>query len=842
MRESDEAIYSHVLRWKGRVLVRQERVHAARRAEGFKTQNNVLGYFRGKDGSLKLVLEPLSGKPGVLADITSQLAAFAFAKPAPGKEEAHRQQVQELTTQKEQLEAELARESGDFGRQRAEARLTPAELQTSIPANGALLDFFQYTRSIAAPENKGKWLSDDRLAVFVVRKDRPVKLVDLGPVEPIAATVESWRKNFGMPTGHDDPGKLLRQLVWQPIAEHVKDATTLLISPDGPLDRFPFAALPGEQPGSFLIEERAVAALPAPQLLPQLLSKPVAVDDPSLLVVGAVDFGADPGPTKLASVRARDDRSGKWGPLAGTAVEIAAIQKAFQLRYPKASITELRGGKATRATITDEAPKHRYLHFATHGFFDLPELRDALAIAPKPNGSPDSGVLSKQDIAAFNPGLLSGLVLVGANRPPAADKDDGILTALEVTQMDLEDVELATLSACETGLGESADGEGLLGLQRAFQVAGARTVVASLWQVPDRSTQVLMSRFYDNLWEKHLGKLEALRKAADLDASRRVETARLGARPGHGVPIRPGESVCEIGPPAAALLGRVCLERRLAVVERLDERRQGQRMSTGPANLDAILNRLCTTAWSKPCYDPTGQFLLTSERFRRDTSEEALREILRRLYEHARWWAPGLSIPYFVPPVRISDAIRHAGHFEIDEESYASVAVSREFVNNFDATLLILAHEACHHILFQSGLDIRANTALNEKTTDLAMFACGFGDLVRRGHSIVRNSRSQYASIHLGYLTPGDYKSALAYVLARRRAEKLPGLSSGSRASIVRRLTSKLRSPLLIFSRDAAGRRRILPQPASAAMHCCSNKCSSKRRSGENRNANPDSS
>ena len=79
--------------------------------------------------------------------------------------------------------------------------------------------------------------------------------------------------------------------------------------------------------------------------------------------------------------------------------------------------------------------------------------------------------------------------------------------------LDLGGVDLAVLSACETGLGPVAGGEGVLGLQRAFQVSGARTVMASLWKVSDEATRLLMERFYENLWDKRLGKLEALRQA-----------------------------------------------------------------------------------------------------------------------------------------------------------------------------------------------------------------------------------------------------------------------------------------------------------------------------------------
>jgi CHAT domain-containing protein len=101
------------------------------------------------------------------------------------------------------------------------------------------------------------------------------------------------------------------------------------------------------------------------------------------------------------------------------------------------------------------------------------------------------------------------LVLAGANREGAK----AILTAEEVCSLDLRGCELVVLSACETGLGRVASGEGVLGLHKAFHLAGARAVAASLWQVPDRATQVLMERFYDNLWTRKMTPIEALRQA-----------------------------------------------------------------------------------------------------------------------------------------------------------------------------------------------------------------------------------------------------------------------------------------------------------------------------------------
>jgi CHAT domain-containing protein len=122
-------------------------------------------------------------------------------------------------------------------------------------------------------------------------------------------------------------------------------------------------------------------------------------------------------------------------------------------------------------------------------------------------------------VTGRNPLILSGIVLAGANRPPQTDAwgapagDDGILTAEEVAELELSGAELVVLSACETGLGDVAGGEGVFGLQRAFGLAGARAVIASLWKVDDAATLLLMEEFYANLWQKKLPKLEALRQA-----------------------------------------------------------------------------------------------------------------------------------------------------------------------------------------------------------------------------------------------------------------------------------------------------------------------------------------
>ena len=147
----------------------------------------------------------------------------------------------------------------------------------------------------------------------------------------------------------------------------------------------------------------------------------------------------------------------------------------------------------------------------THGYFAPDELKSVLSVSRADEET--ISLFGREDVSGWNPGLLSGIVLAGSNQPADPRRDDGVLTALEVAALDLSGVELVTLSACETGLGETAGGEGMLGLQRSFQLAGARTTIASLWKVPDAATRALMVEFYENLWQKQLPAGEALRQA-----------------------------------------------------------------------------------------------------------------------------------------------------------------------------------------------------------------------------------------------------------------------------------------------------------------------------------------
>jgi CHAT domain-containing protein len=168
------------------------------------------------------------------------------------------------------------------------------------------------------------------------------------------------------------------------------------------------------------------------------------------------------------------------------------------------------------------------LHLATHGFFLSDACRARAAAGTRGVG----GLAGAQARSAENPLLLSGLALSGANRRASvgAEGDDGILTAEEVASLDLSGVEWAVLSACDTGVGEIAAGEGVFGLRRAFQIAGARSIIMSLWSVEDQSTRAWMRALYE-------GRFERNRPTAD--AAHEASLALLRARRGKGLSTHP---------------------------------------------------------------------------------------------------------------------------------------------------------------------------------------------------------------------------------------------------------------------------------------------------------------
>jgi CHAT domain-containing protein len=180
---------------------------------------------------------------------------------------------------------------------------------------------------------------------------------------------------------------------------------------------------------------------------------------------------------------------------------------------PPPTIIARSGSAAGPGQLLLDLGRARWAHLATHGFFAAPKsgvrqyLYDEKDFLTGRKGE-------RIGAGARSPLTQTGLVLAGANlKGKDAGAEGGILTSEAIAGLDLRKLELAVLSACETGLGEAAAGEGVFGLQRAFHLGGCRNVVASLWKVDDDATAALMAVFYHELWQEGRPPLEALRRA-----------------------------------------------------------------------------------------------------------------------------------------------------------------------------------------------------------------------------------------------------------------------------------------------------------------------------------------
>jgi CHAT domain-containing protein len=483
----DAAAYSHALAWKGAVLMRQR-------------QRRLFSALSSDPKTRKATEE--------LQAVTRQIAVLsASTRPA-------REQLKTLTAEQERLQAGLSKLSAEANSAFKAKALTPAAISEALPEGTVLVDYHFYLRD-GLTFRDGTPNIVEHLVAFVTRSGKPLVRIDLGPAQRATEAVRQWRGQFVAGKTGLIVGARVKELVWSPLKEHLEGAKLVLVSPDGSLGAMPFGALPGTERGTYLVEEATVAVVPVPQMLPEMLHPKDKASrlKPSLLVVSEVDYD------RASPARAKADVGGRgvplgarrhWGRLPATFAEAASVSEAFRDLFEGGTVTSLRKGAATKARVREALAQVRYAHLATHGFFSADGLKNALEINEKPDP-----FFGRGGVAGWHPLLLSGVVLTGANREPKAGEEDGILTALEVSEMQLPRLELAVLSACETGLGNSAGGEGLLGLQRAFQVAGARTVVASLWEVPDQATQALMSEFYRVAWDPDsiVSRAEALRRA-----------------------------------------------------------------------------------------------------------------------------------------------------------------------------------------------------------------------------------------------------------------------------------------------------------------------------------------
>jgi CHAT domain-containing protein len=443
---------------------------------------------------------------------TRRRLAGLLLQPEPGAGQAR--DVAALTERKEALERELAGRLPELARRQAATASRPADLAARLPAGSAFIDlvlYWHYGQHVG-PDSRSRSRLTKSYVAFVLRPGQAAVRVELGPAEPIDKALARWRADLTAARG--GAASELRRLLWEPLARRLPaETTTIYLAPEGALARLPWAALPGQSAGTVLLEAHAVAVVPHGVFLLERLKegpRPSRKDD-LLLAVGAVAYGqraaSAGGQTAARHPAVPGERRLRWPPLPATAAE---LDKVLALAESRPRLDQ-RGAAATAERVLEDLPRARWAHLATHGFFADARFRSFLQTDEKAFERGRGG--ERRGHGARSPLVLSGLVLAGANLPRGAKADGGILTAEAIAGLDLGRLDLAVLSACESGLGDEGGGEGVFGLQRAFHLAGARNVVASLWQVDDEATAALMGLFYHHLWVEKRPPLEALRQA-----------------------------------------------------------------------------------------------------------------------------------------------------------------------------------------------------------------------------------------------------------------------------------------------------------------------------------------
>ncbi len=390
-----------------------------------------------------------------------------------------------------------------------------------------------------------------RLCAFVVRgatsapaeSSPAVTFVDLGPMLEVERavmlrhelTMDGASRGNSVESTRVDlehvSGERLRALIFDPLLPALGEARHLVVVPDDVLHLVPLDALPlsegvGVLGDRFRIDIRAT--------LTELLDTQTSPSSGELLALGGAAFDSEPiepsaderiapAPSTSSprtSTTASILRGGVFergfDALPHTALEVEGIGALYAgVSGDKNASLVLEHAKASRATLNELAPRARFLHVATHGWYAPESIRsfdDPTPIDARAGlGLRMSG---EEAIRTMSPMLLCGLALAGANLPEdAAGRAPGLVTAEEISTLDLTNCELAVLSACETNVGVQRAGQGVASLQRALQMAGARSVITSLWKVPDAPTKDLMLEFYRRLWVERQPKWQALWEA-----------------------------------------------------------------------------------------------------------------------------------------------------------------------------------------------------------------------------------------------------------------------------------------------------------------------------------------
>jgi CHAT domain-containing protein/Tfp pilus assembly protein PilF len=426
---------------------------------------------------------PVQAQLDRLSNVRAQLAALIFRGREAADLADYRSQLKRLEDEADSLEAEVSANNLEFRAQTQ--RVTLDAIQSAIPQDAVLVEFALYSPRVAGMKRD----SNPRYAAYVFAAKGQPRSVDLGEAAEIDLAVAELRQALRDPLRSDVKryARAAYGKVVQPLRGLLGQARHVLIAPDGLLNLIPFAALVDEQ-GRYLVARYSFVYLTSGRDLLRLQVQQSAKGNPMII--------ADPayGEPRNSQPEIQSRSIAPFARLRQSAREAQAIKAIL----PEATL--LTGEQATE-TAVKRVSGPSILHIATHGFF-LPAIggETGPAGAPPPGGTvaADRSFLQAPASRIKNLWLRSGLALAGANAR-RSDEDDGLLTALEVAGLDLWRTRLVALSACDTGVGEVKNGEGVYGLRRALVLAGSESQVMSLWPVSDAATREWMVSYYKAL-------------------------------------------------------------------------------------------------------------------------------------------------------------------------------------------------------------------------------------------------------------------------------------------------------------------------------------------------------
>ncbi|MFT5290073.1 MAG: CHAT domain-containing protein [Planctomycetota bacterium] len=385
-----------------------------------------------------------------------------------------------------------------------------AEVARNLPAHSAAIVTASYSRLPLTGDQTVNADDGGELAItcFILSPDGAVVRLELEQADTIAEQCRAFRDSIWTTrykSNAERPGTELNSLLAPIFAALPAGTKRLYINPERALASIPWDALPMAN-GELLCDDYTISYI---ENLAALLPRPALSAAPTLLVCGGVDYEGQPqldDDAELTRGNTADVMSSlTWENLPSSRVEAEAVLESHAKGFAEAKSVFLSGSQASRSAFRKAAPAANYIHLATHGY-----------LAPEEYWSMGEGSFrhleGAQKIGLYR-GLLSGVVFAGANRSDELGGAAAILSSFELAGLDLARCQLATLSACETNLGPKYVGEGVSGLNRALQLAGARNTITSLWKVPDQETEEFFTAFYDALWGEQMPLVEAFASA-----------------------------------------------------------------------------------------------------------------------------------------------------------------------------------------------------------------------------------------------------------------------------------------------------------------------------------------